>query len=391
MQKSLMVIPLVILFCFAFGCQQQSEEVTEEPVVDVEKQKANFEQLEDYIPEVMRNSEIPGLSVSIIMDDSVIFSKGFGVRMVGKKEPVNRNTLFNVASLSKAFTAAAIALQVDSGELKWDDPVIKHLPEFKLYDPYITQNITIRDMLTMRSGLTGGDSLWADTNRTRNEVIHEIRNLKPKGQFRLILGAYNIHYLVAGQVVTASASITWDDFIKERLFAPLKMSSTFSKYEDVQLIDNYASPHIVDEGKVQLLQKRDYNNISPAAGIVTNVVDLSQWIRLQLSNGVFEGKRIFSDESMKEMHKPQILAPYWFKDYFNPHALFMTYGMGWGISDYKGLIVLDHGGMVAGFTAYIAMVPSKQLGIVILSNMDNRMTSIVDIKFKAFELLMSKN
>jgi len=112
---------------------------------------------------------------------------------------------------------------------------------------------------------------------------------------------------------------------------------------------------------------------------------------LQLSNGVFEDKRIISDESMKEMHKPQILAPYWFKDYFNPHALFMTYGMGWGISDYTGLIVIDHSGMVAGFTAYIAMVPSKQLGIVILSNMDNRMTSIVDIKFKAFELLMSKN
>ncbi|MEE9510274.1 MAG: serine hydrolase domain-containing protein [Candidatus Bathyarchaeia archaeon] len=390
MKKLLMVIPLVILLCFAFSCKK-GEEVAEDPAVDVEKQRANFEQLEGYIQEVMRNSEIPGLSISIIMDDSVIFSKGFGVRMAGKDEPVNQNTLFNVASLSKAFTAAGIALLVDSGKLKWDDPVIKHLPQFELYDPYVTQNITIRDMLTMRSGLTGGDSLWAGTNRTRNEVIHEMRNLKPKGQFRLILDAYNIHYLVAGQVVTASASKTWDDFIKERLFVPLKMTSTFSKYEDVQEINNYASPHIVDEGKTQLLQKRDYNNISPAAGVVTNVVDLAQWIRLQLGNGVFEGKRIISDVSMEEMHKPQILAPYWFKDYFNPQALFMTYGMGWGISDYNGLIIIDHGGMVAGFTAYIAMVPSKQLGIVILSNMDNRMTSIVDIKFKAFELFMSKN
>jgi CubicO group peptidase (beta-lactamase class C family) len=147
----------------------------------------------------------------------------------------------------------------------------------------------------------------------------------------------------------------------------------------------------LDEGKIQLLSKRDYNNISPAAGVVTNVVDLAQWIRLQLGNGVFEGKRIISKESMKEMHEPQILAAYWFKEYFNPQALFMTYGMGWSISDYKGFIVIDHGGMVAGFTAYIAMVPKKQLGIVILSNMDNRMKSLVDIKFKVFDLLLSKH
>ena len=355
------------------------------------EEKTNFDQLEDYIHEVMTKAQIPGLSISVIKDDSVIFSKGFGMCRAGKNVPVKPNTLFNVASLSKAFTAAAIALQVDSGKLKWDDPVIKHLPQFKLYDPYITQNITIRDMLTMRSGLTGGDSLWAGTKRTRDEIIHEMRNLKPRGQFRLILDAYNIHYLVAGQLAASSASKGWDDFIKERIFVPLMMSSTFSKYEDVEAIDNYATPHRVDAGKIQLLQKKNYNNISPAAGLVTNVVDLSQWIRLQLGKGVFEGKRIISEESINEMHKPQILAPYWFKDYFNPNALFMTYGMGWGVSDYKGLIVIDHGGMVEGYTAYIAMVPSKQLGIVILSNMDDRMTSIVGIKFKAFELLISKS
>jgi CubicO group peptidase (beta-lactamase class C family) len=365
--------------------------VAEEPAFDVKKQKANFEQLENYIQEVMNKSQIPGLCISIVRNDSVIFSKGFGVLIAGKEEPVDQQTLFNVASLSKAFTAAAVALQVDSGNLRWDDPVINHLPQFKLYNPYVTQNITVRDILTMRSGLTGGDSLWAGTNRTRNEVIHEMRDLKPGGQFRLIHDAYNIHYLVAGQIVTASANKTWDDFIKERLLTPLGMTSTFSRYEDVQNIDNYASPHKLGEGKIQILQKQDYNNISPAAGLVTNVVDLAQWIRLQLGNGIFENKRFISDESMGEMHKPQILAPYWFKEYFNPEALFVTYGMGWGISDYKGLILIDHGGMVPGFTAHIAMLPSKQLGIAILANMDNRMTSIVDIKFEVFDLLLSKN
>jgi len=351
-----------------------------------EAERTQFKSLETDIKGLMEKSGIPGLSLAIVKDQSMIFAKGFGVRTIGETDAVDEKTLFYVASITKAFTADAIALLVDSGKVSWDDPVIKHLPLFGLYDPYVTQNITIRDVLTMQSGLTGEEVLKENPEKTREEIVADLRKLKPLGKFRSTLGAFNQSYLVAGQVVSASG-VVWDDFLREKILIPLGMSSTLSKFKDLEGKQNFASPHGKIAGQIKPLPPANYDNYGPAESLVSNAVDLAQWVLLHLGNGQTKGKRLIREESMKEMHKPQGLTPDWARDIFNPHSRFNTRGMPWWNSEYKGLIVLDGPGSFAGGSALVAFIPEKQWGVVILANRAG-FSPLVELKFKIFDLLL---
>lgn len=351
-----------------------------------EAERPQFKSLETDIKGLMEKSGIPGLALAIVKDQSVIFAKGFGVRKIGETAAVDEKTLFYVASITKAFTADAIALLVDSGKVSWDDPVTKHLPLFELYDPYVTQNITIRDMLTMQSGLTGEEVLKENPEKTREEIVADLRKLKPLGKFRSTLGAFNQSYLVAGQVVSASG-VVWDDFLREKIFIPLGLSSTLSRFKDLEGKKNFASPHGKIAGQIKPLPPANYDNYGPAESLVSNAVDLAQWVLLHLGNGQTKGKRLIREESMKEMHKPQGITPDWARDIFNPHSRFNTRGMPWWNSEYKGWIVLDGPGSFAGGSALVAFIPEKQWGVVILANRAG-FTPLVELKFKIFDLLL---
>src|SRR5215471_5445700 len=213
-------------------------------------QEAPLQGFDEYVNKALKDWEVPGVGVAIVKNDKVVLAKGYGVRKLGDPAPVNERTLFAIGSSTKAFTAAALALLVDEGKIKWDDPVVKHLPGFQLYDPYVTRELTVRDLLCHRSGLERGDALWFGTNYDRGEILRRVRYLKPSWSFRSTFGYQNIMFLAAGQIVQAVTGISWDDFVKQRIFAPLGMSSSVTSTLPLRNLDNVATPHAKLDGKV---------------------------------------------------------------------------------------------------------------------------------------------
>ena len=344
-------------------------------------QNLDLLKLDSYIKNWINESDIPGASIAIVKNGSVIFAKGYGYRKLGEMESVNKHTLFQTGSLTKPMTATLIGILVDEKRIEWDDPIIKHMPEFKLDDPYITKNLTIIDVLTVRSGIVGGDKL---TGANRKEIIKKMRNLKPTGQFRITQGSFNLHYLLAGQVIAAIEQRVWDDVIKNRILIPLNMKETFTNISSAMSFKNVAVPHNVINKELKAIQWRNYENFGPAEGIVSNVVDMAKWVNFHLNEGVYEGKTIVSKKVINEMHSPHIIPDGWWKKFFNPHCIMMGMGLSWAISDYKGLKVLDHYGIVEGMTAFIGLIPEKRFGLVVLTNRHYANKPISSLKYKIY-------
>ncbi len=340
-------------------------------------QPAPLTGFDEYATKAMADWEVPGMAVAVVKDDKLVFAKGYGVKKHGEATPVDERTIFAIGSSSKAFTAATLAILVDEGKIKWDDPVSQYLPDFQLYDPYVTRELRIRDLLTHRSGLERGDLLWYGTTMSRDEILRRTRYLKPSWSLRSQFGYQNIMYLAAGQVVEKVSGISWDEFAKKRIFEPLGMSASSTSIKTFKPGDNVSTPHGKMGEKVEPIAWRDIDNIAPAGSINSNVLDVVQWMRLQLGKGTVDGKKIFSPAVASEMHAPQTIirldAPY---PILYPKAHFFNYGMGWFLSDFKGRKLVEHGGAIDGMRAEVAMVPEENLGIVILTNMNGSVISM---------------
>ena len=339
---------------------------------------SKLKEIDEYAAKARQDWNVPGFAMAIVKDDKVVFAKGYGVRELGKQAPVDEKTLFAIASNSKAFTAAAIAILVDEGKLKWDDPVTKYLPDFQMYDPYATREMTIRDLLSHRSGLTtfGGDLLWYQTTYNRDEVLRRIRFLRPVSSFRSRYGYQNIMFLAAGLVVEKVTGKTWGKVIKERFFAPLGMTSSNASIKEFKSDGNIATPHNEKGGMVHPIQYDDIDNASPAAGINSCVADLAQWMRLQLGRGTYNGKEIFSKRQSWEMWQPNTVIPISeAASQFNPTRHFNLYGLGWFLSDYHGRKLVSHSGGLDGMISQTILVPEENLGVVVLSNSETSLPS----------------
>jgi CubicO group peptidase (beta-lactamase class C family) len=324
---------------------------------------------DEYVNKAIRDWEVPGVAIAVVKDDQVVFAKGYGLKKLGDPAPVDERTLFAIGSSSKAFTAAAVAMLVDEGKLKWDDPATKYLPGFELYDPYVTRELTVRDLLSHRSGLERGDLLWYGTEYNRDEILRRARFLKPTWSLRSTFGYQNLMYLAAGQLIARVSGKSWDEFIRQRILTPLGMTASGTSIRDFKEADNVASPHGKLEDKVALIQWRNIDNIAPAGSINSNVVDVAQWVRLQLGQGTFEKKTLISSGAVKEMHTSQTVMrvepPY---SFFYPEAHFLNYGLGWFLSDYRGRKLVEHGGAIDGMRAQVALMPEEKLGLVVLTN-----------------------
>jgi CubicO group peptidase (beta-lactamase class C family) len=334
-------------------------------------QEAPFQGFDDYVNKAIKDWEVPGLAIAIVKDDKIVYAKGYGLRELGKSAPVDEHTIFAIGSSSKAFTSALIAMLVDEKKLKWDDPVTKYLPGFQLYDPYVTREMTVRDLLTHRIGLEGGDQLWYATPYSREEVLRRIRYLEPSSSMRSRFGYQNIMFLAAGQIVPSVTGKIWDDLVAERIFFPLGMKETGTTIRTLNKSTDVSTPHVKIDDKVQPAAWRLIDNIGPAGSINSNVTDMAQWVRLQLGNGKFEGKQFVSEASLKETHTPQTIirieGPY---PIVYPDAHFLSYGMGWFLSDFRGKKLVEHGGAIDGMRALVAMIPEKHVGVVVLTNLD---------------------
>jgi len=331
--------------------------------------------LDSYVADSMRTFDVPGMAVAIVKDGKVVVAKGYGVRKLGDPTPVDEFTMFAIGSNTKAFTTAALATLVDAGKISWDDPVYQRLPGFVMYDPYVSHEMTIRDLLTHRSGMGLGEGdllFWPQSTYTRNDIIYKLRFMKPKSSFRSHYAYDNLLYMTAGQIIPAVTGVSWDDYIPQHIFTPLGMKHSTVTNTSFKPGDDYAYPHSRVDGKLQVIPFEALDNVGPAGSIHSCAADMAKWVQLQLNRGKFlDGDgQLFSTERSKEMWTPQTILP--IND--PPAALaglkanFADYALGWGLRDYHGRKLVGHTGGVAGFVSRVMLVPGENLGVVVLTN-----------------------
>ena len=341
----------------------------------------DFADVDKRVQDAMKTFDVPGVAIAVVKDDKLIYSKGFGVKNKdkrGKDNQIDSKTLFGVASNTKAFTAAAIAMLVDEGKLNWDDKVVKHLPNFVLYDPYVTAHFTVADLLSHRGGLGlgAGDLLiWPTTDVSNDEIMARMRYIKPASSFRSKYAYNNIMFVVAGELVAKVSGMGWHDFVQKRILNPLSMQDTRMSFSRIESsISNIAKPHAPVEGKLQTVGGDFLENFSSAGSMASNVDDMSKWLRLQLRQGLLEGQksedgeRLFSAKQHQHMTTPKTIQS--IPDFFTEHydTNFRAYGLGWGLNDYRGHMLVGHTGGILGMVSKVVLVPKQNLGLVILTN-----------------------
>lgn len=326
---------------------------------------------------------VPGMAVAIVKDGEVVLSKGYGVKSVNTKELVNDESLFAIASNSKAFTAAALAMLVDEGKLNWDDKVQKYMPEFQLYSPYVSAEMTIRDLLTHRCGLAtfSGDLIWYGTTHSRAEVIRRARFLEPVFGFRDGYGYSNIMYLTAGEIVAKVSGMSWDDFVTTRILRPLGMKNATTTIRDFTSSTNLAMPHNEVMGKNVQIDYVNWDNIGPAGSINASVRELSQWIKLQLNKGKLNDKVYWNEARAYEMWTDENPRPVssWQRQN-QPSRHWSGYGLGWELMEYGGEKIVSHGGGYDGMISKTVLIPGKNIGFVILTNNINSLPSCLTLE-----------
>lgn len=334
--------------------------------------------LDSYIARAMQTFEVPGLSVAIVKEGRAVVAKGYGVRKMGEPNLVDENTLFGIGSNTKAFTSALLASLVDEGKLSWDDKVYERLPGFQMYDPYVSHEMTIRDLLTHKSGMGLGEGdllFWPHSTYTRDEIIYRLRFMKPKSSFRSQFAYDNLMYIAAGQIVATITGKSWEENVRERIFTPLGMKTSNLTNTDWKPGDNYGWPHSKLPGRIQPIDFVALDNAGPAGSINSSAAEMSRWMFLQLDRGKFpdSDRRLFSVKQSKEMWSSQTILPI----PEPPPSLaaltpnFQDYGLGWFLRDYRGHKLVGHSGGVAGFVSRVQLVPDLQLGIVILTNTES--------------------
>ncbi|PVD51732.1 serine hydrolase [Terrimonas sp.] len=329
--------------------------------------------IDDVVERSMKAFDVPGIAVGIIKDGKVVHAKGYGVRSLNTKQKTDENTLFGIASNSKAFTATALGLLVDQGKIKWDDKVRDYIPEFKLYDPYVTEEFTIRDLLTHRSGLglgAGDLMIFPDSsNFELKDIIHNLRYLKPVSSFRSKYDYDNNLYIIAGEVVARVSGKSWDDFVQQNIIDVIGMTKTATSYNRVKDKTNIIDGHAPVDGKVEAIGRNIFRLGAAAGGLNSNITDLCKWVQLWLNRGKYGdglSRQLFSENVYREITSPQTIIPVWAPGAYNTH--FAAYGLGFFLSDEKGYKRITHTGGLAGVVTQITMFPELNLGIIVLTN-----------------------
>ncbi len=327
---------------------------------------------DQYVARAARDWHVPGLAIAVVKDDSLVFAKGYGVLELGKPAPVTAHTRFAIGSTTKAMTVAALAMLVDEGKLKWDDRVIDYLPDFRLYDPYVTRELTIRDLLTHRSGLPGTDLLWSFNSYPQAEIIQRLRYVKPAWSFRATWDYQNVMYLVAGTIVARVSGMPWEDFVRTRIFTPLGMTETEPTVAAIVGRPNVAIPHAELNDTVRVVPVHTTDPVAPAGSVWSSVSDMSRWMRFMLDSGRVGTKQLITLANFREIVAPEIRAPlamYPATTLSRPRLF--TYALGWFVQEYHGETVWMHTGSIDGMSAIIGLLPSRHVGVYVLANLDH--------------------
>ena len=333
-------------------------------------QEISEQKVDDLVNQTLKTFNVPGIAVGIVHDGKVVLAKGYGVSDINTGAKVNADTNFGIASNSKAFTTTALAMLVDDKKIDWDDKVKKYIPEFKMYNEYVTKEFTIRDLVTHRSGLglgAGDLMVWPDGHDfTPEDIIKNIHFLQPVSDFRTKYDYDNLLYIIAGVVIERVSGKSWVDFIHSEILTPLEMKRTASSWNELKDKSNSISPHVPIDGKLKVIDRYTNSIFDAAAGIYSNVNDLTHWVQFQLDEGKFNEMQLVSETQMKELKKPQTLMPFSTRPPYN--SLFRAYGLGFQLQDVNGKLEVSHTGGLEGIVTQIVMIPQENLGIIVLTN-----------------------
>jgi len=337
--------------------------------------EAHDKELDTYIEKGMKDWNLPGLSIVIVKDGKVVYLKGFGLRNINDKGAVDADTQFGMMSTTKAMTSMAIAMLVDDGKIKWDDKVTKYLPWFQMPTPYLTEEVTVRDLLRHNAGLGNADVLWGRNDLSTREILERVRELKPAYSLRSSFIYSNIMYGAAGEVVASASGMSWEQFVSTRILKPLGMNHSYATLAQVMAANdkNRSSAHFEIDKKLRVIKDVPVDKVPAAGAAWSTAGDMSHWLRFLLAGGQYEGKRLVSEENFHELFSPQaLIAP----DNFYPSTAltkphWTAYGLGWFLQDYRGKFVAMHTGSMDGRTAIVGLLPDDGLGVYIFGNADH--------------------
>lgn len=333
---------------------------------------------DEYVASVLATFDVPGAAVAIVKDGKIVLARGYGVRESGRPTPVDANTRFGIASNTKAFTATAIAMLVEEKKIEWDAPVIRYLPDFAMYDPFVTRELTVRDLLVHRSGLGlgAGDLLWWPASTyDRPEIARRLRFIKPATSFRSAYAYDNVLYLVAGQLIEKISGQSWEDFVRTRILVPVGMSGSTVRHSDAASGGNVATTHAEVDGKVKVIAPMVSDNTNPAGGINSTATDMAKWMMVQMDSGrLASGARLFTPTSARELWS--IVTPIPVRSRARPGLEHLRpnisgYALGFGVADYRGQLRLQHSGGLPGYLSLVTMIPSQRLGVAVLTNQES--------------------
>src|SRR3954471_11313494 len=326
-----------------------------------------------YTAKAVADWRTPGLAVAVVKDGKVVFTKGYGVRELGKPEPVDTHTLFAIGSTTKAMTAALVGMLVEEHRLDWDDRVIDRVPWFQVKDPYLTREITVRDLLTHRAGLGNADYLWYGQTNSGRTILERLRLIEPSYSLRSSFIYQNVMYAMAGAVIEAVSGKTWDAMIRTRIFEPLGMSESIATAATLARQPNVAAPHDIVDGRVRVIANVSVDGVAPAGAIWSSVNDMAKWMQMLLDGGRSPHGVLLKPDTIHELFMPQSMVT---KEAFYPTAAltrphWTTYGLGWFQQDYRGHAVDYHTGSIDGMVAIHGLIRDQRLGIYILANGDH--------------------
>jgi len=348
----------------------------------------DLKKLDAYYAKALKDWDVPGMSVAIVKDGKVVFSKGYGVKEIGKPEKPDENTLYAIASNSKAFTTAAIAMMVQEGKLSLNDKVRKFLPYFELYSPYVSQDVTVRDLLCHRIGFStfSGDAIWyLSDNLSAEDIIRRAKYLPQAYNFRAGYGYSNVMYITAGEVMRTIEGKPWGPIIQEKIFNPLGMDRSVTSSKDIGKKGNFATPHGIMEEKHSPIAWEDWEAIAATGGIISSVKDMSKWMIFNLNNGILKNDTLLSPQLRNTLWTPHNVFTVDHTDN-NNDTHFRGYGLGWDLSDYKGKMRVGHTGGYSGMVSIVALIPDDKLGVVVLTNgmKGGLMTAVANYTIDAF-------
>jgi len=328
-----------------------------------------------WVAKGIKDWRTPGMAVAVVKDSQMVFAQGFGVREMGKPQPVDARTLFAIGSTTKAMTAALVGMLVDEKKVEWDAPVTRYLPWFELKDAAVTRDLSVRDLLTHRAGLGNADYLWYGQRYSTEEILRRARLINPAYPVRAGFIYQNVMYAAAGALVEAASGRSWAEMMRARIFQPLGMRDTIATAANLAAQPNVAAPHALVKGEVRVIENVSVDPVAPAGSVWSNVTDMAKWMKMLLDGchvGSPTGTALLSKETCAELFTPQTIAPYEMYPttrLTKPH--WMTYGLGWFQQDYRGRAVDFHTGSIDGMVAIHGLIRDERLGVYVLGNLDH--------------------